>query len=243
MTPKDLFSARYLSALVIILAFTAGCVDAVSYLGLGHIFTANMTGNLVLMAIAVAQGKLLTAIRSMIALVGFVMGAYGASVMLLAPSRSRPWRNGIPLALASEGTALAAFVLIATAFPHFPSHWLIYLITFLAGFAMGIQSNVARHLNLAGLTTTVVTSTLATLVEDVSLRIVPAAWESVSPQKLRASSGMNMIMRASVIVTYGAGALLSGLAGPHMFDVVAIPVLLMFVFLISARFQTRESAH
>src|SRR5947209_4569301 len=44
------------SLLLLALAFSAGGVDAAVYLGLGHAFPANMTGNTVLIAIAVARG-------------------------------------------------------------------------------------------------------------------------------------------------------------------------------------------
>ena len=36
------------------LTVVSGLVDAVSYLGLGHVFTANMTGNVVLLGFATA---------------------------------------------------------------------------------------------------------------------------------------------------------------------------------------------
>jgi uncharacterized membrane protein YoaK (UPF0700 family) len=42
--------------LMALMALTAvsGLVDAVSYLGLGHVFTANMTGNVVVLGFAAA---------------------------------------------------------------------------------------------------------------------------------------------------------------------------------------------
>ena len=36
------------------LTFTTGLIDAASYLGLGHVFTANMTGNVVLLGFGIA---------------------------------------------------------------------------------------------------------------------------------------------------------------------------------------------
>jgi uncharacterized membrane protein YoaK (UPF0700 family) len=60
--------------LLLALMFAAGAVDAFSYLGLGRVFTANLTGNIVLMGIAVGQGNALSTIRSGLALVGFTVG-------------------------------------------------------------------------------------------------------------------------------------------------------------------------
>jgi hypothetical protein len=52
-SPRSLIAAR--DGLVLVLAGTAGCVDAISYLGLGHVFTANMTGNTVLLGVSLGQ--------------------------------------------------------------------------------------------------------------------------------------------------------------------------------------------
>ena len=60
--------------MVVLLSVTAGCVDAVSYLGLGHIFTANMTGNTVLLGLSLGQAHWQAALRSGVALVGFIVG-------------------------------------------------------------------------------------------------------------------------------------------------------------------------
>ena len=45
-----------LTRTLLVLTFTTGLVDGVSYLGLGHVFTANMTGNIVLLGFGIAGG-------------------------------------------------------------------------------------------------------------------------------------------------------------------------------------------
>ena len=55
----------------------SGVIDAVSYLGLGHVFTANMTGNIVFLAFAAAGASGLSVPRSGTALVAFLVGARG----------------------------------------------------------------------------------------------------------------------------------------------------------------------
>jgi uncharacterized membrane protein YoaK (UPF0700 family) len=52
-----------------------GLVDAVSFLSLGHVFTANMTGNIVLLAFASTGVPQVSLIRSITALLGFLAGA------------------------------------------------------------------------------------------------------------------------------------------------------------------------
>ena len=58
-----------------VLTFTTGLIDAVSYLGLGRVFTANMTGNVVLLGFAAVGAPGLSVTRSLIALEGFLVGA------------------------------------------------------------------------------------------------------------------------------------------------------------------------
>ena len=45
---------RALPAVLFTLTMVTGIVDAASFLGLGHIFTANMTGNVVFLGFAAA---------------------------------------------------------------------------------------------------------------------------------------------------------------------------------------------
>src|SRR5207247_10383288 len=54
---------------------TTGLIDAVSYLALGHVFTANMTGNVVFLAFAVAGAPGLSIPRSAVSLGAFLAGA------------------------------------------------------------------------------------------------------------------------------------------------------------------------
>jgi uncharacterized membrane protein YoaK (UPF0700 family) len=79
--------------IVVLLVMTAatGIVDAVSYLGLGHVFTANMTGNIVLMGFRLGGGSGISLSRSVIALFCFMLGAVAGGRMSrrLTPRQSR----------------------------------------------------------------------------------------------------------------------------------------------------------
>jgi uncharacterized membrane protein YoaK (UPF0700 family) len=76
--------------------FTAvtGLVDAVSYIGLGHVFTANMTGNIVLLGLSFAGVPGLSVLRSLTALVAFLVDAVigGRLATTMAPLSSNRWR-------------------------------------------------------------------------------------------------------------------------------------------------------
>src|SRR5207237_7974928 len=69
----------------ILLAMTAvtGVVDAVSFLAMGHVFTANMTGNIVFLGFALAGAAGLSVSRSSVALIAFLAGAVCGGRMAL----------------------------------------------------------------------------------------------------------------------------------------------------------------
>ena len=67
-----------------------GLVDAVSFLSLGRVFTANMTGNIVLLAFATAHVPGLSIARSLTALLAFLVGAIlGGRIMARASADSQ----------------------------------------------------------------------------------------------------------------------------------------------------------
>src|SRR5499426_3267290 len=94
------------SVLVLLLTGAAGYVDAISYLALGRVFTANMTGNTVLLGLALVQGDADGAGRALLALGGFLTG--GAIGTLIAQrGRAGPiWPTGVTVALVVEGAVL-----------------------------------------------------------------------------------------------------------------------------------------
>jgi len=67
-----------------------GLVDAVSFLSLGRVFTANMTGNIVLLAFATAHVSGLSIARSSTALLSFLVGAiFGGRIMARASAEAQ----------------------------------------------------------------------------------------------------------------------------------------------------------
>jgi uncharacterized membrane protein YoaK (UPF0700 family) len=64
-----------LPVLLLLLSVVTGLVDAVSYLALGHVFVANMTGNVVFLGFALAGAPGLSAPASLAALAAFLLGA------------------------------------------------------------------------------------------------------------------------------------------------------------------------
>jgi uncharacterized membrane protein YoaK (UPF0700 family) len=159
--------SRRRDSLLIALTFAAGVVDAVSFLGLGQIFTANMTGNVVFLALAVGQRSLLTALHSVGALIGFAFGALVAGQILARPRPAGLWPRRVTWVLWGEFACVVAFAAIWALASGEPSAGLLYVLIGLSSFGMGIQNAAARHLAVPGLTTTVVTTAFTGFMVDL----------------------------------------------------------------------------
>ena len=108
MTPEARLN-RTLPLLLHIATVTTGLIDAISYLALGHVFTANMTGNIVFLGFAVGGAPGLSLTRSLTALVAFLIGALigGRAALRLSEVSTPRW---LTTALSLE----SALLLVAT---------------------------------------------------------------------------------------------------------------------------------
>src|ERR1700746_2593899 len=95
--------------MLLALTWAAGNIDAISYFGLGHVFTAMMTGNTVLLGLALAQGEVLAALRSILALVGFSVGVFVGALIVERESQPPDWPAVVTNAIALEAVFLAIF--------------------------------------------------------------------------------------------------------------------------------------
>ncbi|MER7771480.1 YoaK family protein [Kitasatospora sp. NPDC096140] len=161
--------------MLLVLTVVTGVVDAVSYLALGHVFVANMTGNVVFLGFAIAGAPNLSAIASLAALAAFLVGALagGHLARRLPGHRGRLLTTavGVQAALVATGTVLAAVV-------GHTSDPARYTLIGLLGFAMGGQNAVVRALKIPDLTTTVLTMTITALAADLTgpRRFASAVW-------------------------------------------------------------------
>ncbi|MCI4372422.1 MAG: DUF1275 domain-containing protein [Thermoplasmata archaeon] len=142
-------------------------MDAVSYLGLGQIFTANMTGNIVFLALALGERSLPTALHSGGALLGFCIGAILAGRVLARPRPPGTWPHRATWVLLGEATCMVAFAIVWAAVGGAPGGALLYVLIGLSSLGMGMQNAAARHLAVPGLTTTVVTTALTGFMVDL----------------------------------------------------------------------------
>jgi uncharacterized membrane protein YoaK (UPF0700 family) len=150
------------------LTLVAGAVDAVSYLGLGRVFTANMTGNLVLLGLAIGQGQIPEALRSVVALLGFAAGAGLGGWVVGAGPVGDVWPSKVTSVLGVEFVLLAGFLVAWLLVGSEPSSGELEGLIAVSSAAMGVQSAAGRRLAVAGVSTTYVTGTLVTLMAELA---------------------------------------------------------------------------
>ncbi|MFE2584254.1 YoaK family protein [Streptomyces sp. NPDC059378] len=138
----------------------SGLIDAVSYLGLGHVFTANMTGNVVIIGFAAVGVPGFSVLGSLVSLAAFLVGA-GIAGRLETAMRHRTPPSRLRRVLMLETVLLAVATAVAFAAGH-AVHALIALIAL----AMGLRNGTVRKLAVPDMTTTVLTLTLTGLASD-----------------------------------------------------------------------------
>jgi uncharacterized membrane protein YoaK (UPF0700 family) len=156
----------------ILLAMTSvtGIVDAVSILTLGHVFTANMTGNAVFLGFAIGGAPGVSIPRSLLALACFSIGAVIGGRMTSPMSSGDSVRKTIrALRLEAFLLLVAATASIGFAAPYEGNVLKVEQVLVATALAMGIQNAFARRLGAPDLTTTVLTLTITGLAADSSL--------------------------------------------------------------------------
>ena len=149
---------------LLVLTFGTGLLDAISYLKLGHVFVANMTGNVVFLGFAVAGASDVSTSSSLLAIVAFLAGALtgGRVGTRYEERRGRLLAAAIALEMALVATALLVALQRGTALDDTGRSAMIILLAF----ALGVQNAAARKIGVPDLTTTVLTLTLTGLAAD-----------------------------------------------------------------------------
>jgi uncharacterized membrane protein YoaK (UPF0700 family) len=167
LVPRGEVKHGPLPALLVAMTLVTGLVDAFSYLVLGHVFVANMTGNVVFLAFALAGAPGFSISASLVALGSFVLGSLGGGLLGSRLGQHRGRLLSVAAALQALFLCTAA-VLAALSGNPLPAGYRYSLIIVL-GIAMGIQNATARKLAVPDLTTTVLTLTIVGVAADSHL--------------------------------------------------------------------------
>ena len=205
------------TGVLVLTVFTAGLVDVLSFAKLGAIFTSAMTGNLALLGFYAATGAVHSAIKSLSALLGFIVGC--AVGMIL--SRHATDRVAVRRILALE-TLTIVVCAIGSLQPSLSARSdFMQVEILLLAFAMGLQSIVGARLKQ----TNVVFTT--TLIKIVSAAIGSAREQSSAGERRRDTA---------VVIAYLIGALTAGVTiATHFTAALVIPVLAIGTAFIYAR--------
>ena len=204
-----------LPSLLLLLTVVTGVVDAVSYIALGHVFVANMTGNVVFLGFALAGASGLSAPASLAALGAFLLGAVGGGRLAArydgtsgqAPGKRDRLVGGRPAARGDCGVDHRPPRLSAARYA---------LIVPLA-IAMGLQNATARRLAVPDLTTTVLTQTLTGFAAESRLAGASATQHStrrlipVTAMFIGALAGALLVININLVVPLAVAAALMAL--------------------------------
>jgi uncharacterized membrane protein YoaK (UPF0700 family) len=159
-----------LVALMLVLTATTGLVDAVSVLGLGRVFTANMTGNVVFLGFAIGGVPDFSLARCLAALLGFLGGA-AVGGYLGVTMQDAPRARWLLIVALVEAALLFIAALAAHGYDmqSLSPPGRLYGMIILTGLAMGLRNATVRKLAVPDLTTTVLTLTLTGLAADSTL--------------------------------------------------------------------------
>jgi uncharacterized membrane protein YoaK (UPF0700 family) len=192
-----------------------GLVDAVSYLKLGHVFVANMTGNVVFLGFAIADAQDFSIAASLVAIGAFLIGALAGGKLGTSAGQHRGRYFAIATYAMIVLLGIALFVSIAAYDPN--GKLVTYALIVLLASTMGLQNAVARRLGVPDLTTTVLTLTLTGLAADSTL----AGGKSPQPVR-RIAATIAMFLGAAVgaflVLNVGIGAVLALALALHVLN-------------------------
>jgi uncharacterized membrane protein YoaK (UPF0700 family) len=178
------------------LTVSSGAVDAISFLALGKVFSAFMTGNIAFLGLRVAGAGGPGKVAILIAMIAFAVGVY-LSTQIVKPSEgSGMWPQRVTIALGVSLIAHAVFLAIWFASSGQPSIDASHVLLGLWGIAMGMQSAAVRTLHVDGVFTTAATATIIFVVGDIT------NWSATAAERRRLTA---------VLVSLFIGATAGGL--------------------------------
>ncbi len=210
---------------LLLLTFGTGMIDAISVLVLGHVFVANMTGNVIFLGFWFAPHTVVDTTAAAVAFVSFLAGAViGGRFIRHLEHDTRRW---VTISLGVECVVLLTLsILSGTGVLDYQNNTKLFLIAGLA-VAFGSQNATARQFGIQELSTTVLTSTIVGLGVD---------------SRLAGGTGKREGLRFSVILTMCAGAAV----GAALSRITVAPVITLVAALVATTavlFSSTDSSY
>ena len=182
-------SYRLTVTALLLLTLATGIVDSISVLILGHVFVANMTGNIIFLGFWAVPHSGVDMTAALVAFGSFLLGAVLGG--RFARRLEIPARRWVVAALGIEILVLTTLALLAgTGVIDYHNNTKLILI---AGMALtfGLQNSTARQFGIRELSTTVLTTTIVGIGAD---------------SRLAGGTSERTRLRVTVVLTMFAGA-------------------------------------
>jgi uncharacterized membrane protein YoaK (UPF0700 family) len=191
---------RTRDVLLAVLAIAAGSVDVLSWLALGKVFSAFMTGNVVFLAAGFFSQQSELSLHAALALCAFGAGAWATALVMPRQQPGALWPARVTAGLIACAVVQLVFWILWLAVGGHPGSALMVLLGILA-FAMGIQTATAVTLGVHAVFTTAVTATWTVLVGDA------AHWSATRIERRR----LTLVLAGTLL-----GALVGALLLAHL---------------------------
>jgi uncharacterized membrane protein YoaK (UPF0700 family) len=202
-----------LPPLLVAMTVVTGLVDSFSYLLLGHVFVANMTGNVVFLGFAIAGAQGFSIAASLVALASFGLGSVLGGRIGAQFGNHRG--HHVAVATGAQSVLLAVSMILALVGTHPFGSGVRYALIVALSLAMGVQNASVRRLAVPDLTTTVLTLTVTGIAADSALGGGKGS-----------KSGRRLISVAAMFI----GALVGAVLVLHVR--VALPLIIAFVIVV-----------
>jgi uncharacterized membrane protein YoaK (UPF0700 family) len=209
------------------LTVSSGAVDAISFLALGKVFSAFMTGNIAFLGLRVAGASHAPGgVAICVSMAAFAAGVYLSTRIVKGSENSGIWSQRVTLALGISLIAHAVFLVVWFASNGQPTVEVAHVLLGSWALAMGMQSAAVRTLHVDGVFTTAATATIIFLVGDMT------NWSATVAERRRLA-----VVLVSLFVGATAGGLL--LVHAHIYAPV-LPFVITVVAVATAATLLRE---
>jgi uncharacterized membrane protein YoaK (UPF0700 family) len=183
------------------LTVSSGAIDAISFLALGRVFSAFMTGNIAFLGLRVAGASHAPGgVAILVSMAAFAVGVYLSTRVVKPSEGSSMWPQRVTVALGISLIAHAVFLVVWFASNGQPTVDIAHVLLGSWAFAMGMQSAAVRTLHVDGVFTTAATATIIYLAGDLT------NWSATVAERRRL---------AGVLVSLFIGATAAGLLLVH----------------------------
>jgi uncharacterized membrane protein YoaK (UPF0700 family) len=178
------------------LTVSSGAIDAITFIALGKVFVAFMTGNIAFLGLRIAGAGGPGSVAVLVSMAAFAVGVYVSARIVKPTDVSGVWPRQVTLALGLSLIAHAGFLGVWLASHGQPSTDVGHVLLGLWGLPMGMQSAAVRRLKVEGVFTTAATATIIFLVGDLT------TWSATVAERRRL---------AGVLISLFVGATAGGL--------------------------------